>query len=140
MEQQWGCDLSEDAVAMIHTKLQLDVQDVGGELDLMVHALEGMKNLNFEHLKGVGVLPAYTDKSAEQIVTEYLSRVFEYLSEAIDAFSHQLRVRIPVDMVVTVPTVRIHAHFKFFCTNIPKGVVISSKEFYLPRDYECWLQ
>jgi len=114
MEQQWGSDLSEKAVAMIHTKLQLDVQDVAGELDLMVHALEGMKNLNFEHLKEDGVLPAYTGKSAEQIVTEYLSRVFGHLSDAIENFSEEFKAQFPVDIVITVPTVRIHFNFFFF--------------------------
>jgi len=105
-EQQWGSDLSKDAVAMIHTKLQLDLQDVAGELDLIVHALKGMKDLNFGQLKLMGPLPAYTPKSAEDIVKAYLTKVFEYLSEAIEGFSKELTAQIPVDIVVTVPTVR----------------------------------
>jgi hypothetical protein len=109
MEQQWGSDLSEDAVTMIHTKLELDIQDVAGELDLLIQAMEGMKDLSFQNLRGVGVLPAYTDKSAEQVVTEYLSKVFEYLSEVILNFSKELRDQVPVDIVVTVPTVRLTA-------------------------------
>jgi hypothetical protein len=109
MEQQWGSDLSEDAVAMIHTKLELDVQNVAGELDLMIRALDGMKNFSFQYLRRAGVLPAYTDKSAEQVVTQYLSKVFEYLSRAIEKFSKVLRDQVPVDIVVTVPTVRMIA-------------------------------
>ncbi|OAL29037.1 hypothetical protein AYO22_02473 [Fonsecaea multimorphosa] len=107
MEQQWGSDLSENAISIIHTKLELDLQDVDGELDLMIQALDGMDNFSFDHIKGAGALHAFSDKSAEQVVTEYLSRVFEHLESAIANFSTSFRVRVPVDIVVTVPTVRI---------------------------------
>jgi molecular chaperone DnaK (HSP70) len=108
-EQQWGSDLSADAIAMVHTKLELDLQEVQGELDLMLHALQGMKDLHFDELKKVGALPAYTDQTAEQIVTVYLSRVFEFVSETISDFSRALLDRIPVVIVITVPTVS-HSH------------------------------
>jgi len=138
MEQQWGSDLSQGAIAMIHTKLQLDLQDVAGELDLMVHALRGMQDLNFEQLKLMGPLPAYTPKSAEDIVTEYLSRVFEHLLEAIEHFSKELREQIPVDIVVTVPTVRNSGmdiiQFAAFA-NLRTGMVLPSKKFYVPCPY-----
>ncbi|KIY02396.1 uncharacterized protein Z520_02534 [Fonsecaea multimorphosa CBS 102226] len=104
MEQQWGSDLSENAISIIHTKLELDLQDVDGELDLMIQALDGMDNFSFDHIKGAGALHAFSDKSAEQVVTEYLSRVFEHLESAIANFSTSFRVRVPVDIVVTVPT------------------------------------
>jgi hypothetical protein len=107
MEQQWGSDLSEDAVAMIHTKLELDTVTVAGELELLIQALDGMNNLSFQNLRQAGVLPAYTDESAEQVVTRYLSKVFLHLSAVIRNFSEELRKRVPVDIVVTVPTVRI---------------------------------
>lgn len=105
-EQQWGCDLSEDAMAMIHTKLQLDLLDVAGELDQILHSLEGMDDLKFDHIKEAGALPSYTDKSPQEVVTEYLSKVFKSFSDTIEEFSMELRLRIPVDIVVTVPTVR----------------------------------
>src|SRR6187431_1148701 len=44
-EQQWGIDLSDNAVAMVYTKMELESRSVLSELDLAVRALEGMKNL-----------------------------------------------------------------------------------------------
>ncbi|OAP64492.1 hypothetical protein AYL99_00464 [Fonsecaea erecta] len=104
MEQQWGYDLSEHAISIVHTKLELDLQDVSSELDLMIQALDGMCDFGFDHIRGAGSAHAFSDKSAEQIVTEYLSRVFEHLSAAIVKFSASFRVHVPVDIVVTVPT------------------------------------
>jgi hypothetical protein len=102
-EHQWGSDLSENAIAMVNTKMELEPQSVLSELDLIVHALEGMKNLNMERLKAVGPLPAYTTRSSEQIVTEYLTRVFNYLSEGIEVL-RDYKDMVPTDIVVTVPT------------------------------------
>ena len=141
MEQQWGYDLSDEAISMIHTKLELDLQDVGSELDLMLHALDGMKDFSFQHIKTAGVLPAFTDKTAEQVVTEYLSRVFEHLSAVMVNFSEELRVRVPVDIVVTVPTVRI-ASTLHACEFIPcfadnlAGMVLQSEKLHLPGAYQ----
>ncbi|OQV06071.1 hypothetical protein CLAIMM_10703 [Cladophialophora immunda] len=104
MEQQWGYDLSEHAISIVHTKLELDLQDVAGELDLMIQALDGMCDFGFDHIKGAGAAHAFSDRSSEQVVTEYLSRVFEHLSAAIVNFSTTFRVRVPVDIVVTVAT------------------------------------
>ncbi|OAG36308.1 hypothetical protein AYO21_09473 [Fonsecaea monophora] len=104
MEQQWGYDLSEHAISVVHTKLELDLQDVSGELDLMLHALDGMCDFSFQHIKGAGAEHAFSDKSAERVVTDYLTRVFEHLLAAIANFSFSIRIRVPVDLVVTVPT------------------------------------
>jgi len=49
-EQQWGADLSPNAVAMVHTKLALDIGDTSEELDLILDALDGMKNLQFQNV------------------------------------------------------------------------------------------
>lgn len=107
-EQQWGSSLSPNAVTMVHTKLELDLESVAGELDLTLQVLDGMKNLNFLRImgdqEGDGI-PAYSHKSPEEIVQDYLSRVFQYLGKVVEGFSTVLRVRIPTDIVVTVPTV-----------------------------------
>jgi hypothetical protein len=51
-EKQWGKDLSPDAEVMVNTKLELDVQDnLSDELDLIIRALDGMSNLNFDHVR-----------------------------------------------------------------------------------------
>jgi len=96
---------------MIHTKLELDIDDVSEELDFILQALDGMKDLNFEKIVEAGGLPHYTDKSSEQIVTEYLEkiveRVLEYMLTSSVGFSRELLDRISTDIVITVPTVRL---------------------------------
>jgi len=106
-EQQWGSSLSPDAITMVHTKLELDVHDVSEELDLILQSLDGMRNLHFQHIKASGGLPAYTEKSAEEIVADYLAKVFTYLEKSVENFTKVLRDRISTDIVVTVPTVQL---------------------------------
>jgi hypothetical protein len=112
-EQQWGESLSPDAVAMVHTKLELDFQPVLGELDLILESLDGMKNLNFAHVKASGGDPPYTYKSSEQIVTDYLTKVFQWLLQAVKKMTKTLRDTISTDIVVTIPTVRLLSYLKF---------------------------
>jgi hypothetical protein len=51
-EEQWGADISDKAVAMLNTKLELDVQDnKTDELELTLQALDGMGDLNFSKVK-----------------------------------------------------------------------------------------
>lgn len=89
---------------MVHTKLELDVHDVSEELDLILQSLDGMKNLHFQHIKASGGLPVYTEKSAEEIVADYLAKVFTDLEKSVENFMEVLRDRISTDLVVTVPT------------------------------------
>ncbi|KAE9364684.1 hypothetical protein N431DRAFT_110243 [Stipitochalara longipes BDJ] len=100
-ERQWGADLSPQAVAMVHTKLQLDVEDTSEELDLILQALDGMHNLDFRYIVESKGAPRYTSKGPEEIVTDYLNRVFEYLLEAV--FQPAGLRTLPVEIVVTVP-------------------------------------
>jgi molecular chaperone DnaK (HSP70) len=106
-EQQWGLSISEDAIAMVNTKLELDLHDVPEELDIVLHALDGMKNLHFQHIKAAGGLPAFTWKGPEDIITDYLRKVFAYLLQAVAQFSEEFRAQAPVDIVVTVPPVGV---------------------------------
>lgn len=102
-EQQWGASLSPDAIAMINTKLELDLQDnKSEELDLILQALEGMDDLNFEHVKMSKGYPSYTWKGPEDIVADYLEKVFQCVPAALNLPTEYLD-RIPVDIVVTVP-------------------------------------
>jgi hypothetical protein len=91
---------------MVHTRLELDVHDISEELDLILQSLDEMKNLHFQHIKASGGLPAYTEKSAEEIVADYLAKVFTYLEKSVESFMKVLRDRISTDIVVTVPTVQ----------------------------------
>jgi hypothetical protein len=104
-EQQWGSSISENAVSMIHTKLELEVTSVSGELEFLRKALEGMRNLQYEHIKASTSRPGYPDKTADQIVTEYLRRVFEFIFRAVARFGKSFRENVPTDIVLTVPTV-----------------------------------
>lgn len=108
-EQQWGYSLSREAVTMVHTKLELDVQEnKSDELDLLLQVLDGMKNLHFDHVIRSKGYPAYTWKVPEDIVTDYLTKVFEYLEQAVSNFGPALKDQIPVDIVLTIPVVNPH--------------------------------
>lgn len=106
-EQQWGSSLSADAVAMVHTKLELGIQNVLGELDMTLQILDGMNNLDFDTTfmgKGSQDLPPYSHKSPEEIVTDYLTRVFQWLEQEVEKFDTVLRKHTSTDIVVTIPT------------------------------------
>lgn len=101
--QQWGSDLSKHAIAMVHTKLQLDIGTVENELDLTLQALEGMDNLHYRHIKNSEFKPSYPIQSPEEIVQDYLRFVFEYLLESVGQFTPQFLRHTSVDIVVTIP-------------------------------------
>jgi hypothetical protein len=109
-EQQFGSNISEDAIAMVNTKLELDVQDSKlAELESLIQALEGMKNLNFSNVRQCKGSPGFTWKSAEAIVTDYLTKVFKafslYLDKRFPEYRAGLQEMMPVDVVITVPVV-----------------------------------
>lgn len=104
-EQQFGASLSPDAVAMVNTKLELEAQDTRlDELDLIIQVLEGTKDLNFEHVKRAQGYPDYTWKAPEDIVTDYLTKVFEHFERAMVDLT-EIKKNVPVDIMVTVPVV-----------------------------------
>ena len=110
-EQQWGKDLSSNAIALIHTKLQLDVDSVSGELDFILQALDGMKNLNFDAVFADGGFPGYPEKSPEQIVQYYLTKFFHgglsnLRTNGVEEFSQRSLSDTPTDIVIAHPAVR----------------------------------
>jgi hypothetical protein len=124
-EQQWGLDLSPNALAMVNTKMELDVQDRKlDELELILQVLDGVNDLNHDDTIANKGFPEYTWKSPEQgisrmqiqcpseslltfpqVATDYLSKVFQYLDQKVDEFGQKLRSELPVDIVITVPVV-----------------------------------
>lgn len=104
-EQQWGTDLSPHAVAMVHTKLQLDVNDPSGELDLILQALDGMRNLDIQYIISSGGVVDYPREGPEEIVEDYLTKIFSAVLNSIARFTVAWRMTIPVDIVVTIPAV-----------------------------------
>jgi molecular chaperone DnaK (HSP70) len=108
-EQQWGKSLSPESVAMINTKLELDAQDnKTDELELILAVLEGMSNLNFQHVRASKGYPEYTWKSPEEIVTDFLSKIYQVVDREVNQFSTELRAQLPVDIVITVPVVSLY--------------------------------
>ncbi|KAG4439732.1 hypothetical protein IFR05_004810 [Cadophora sp. M221] len=101
-ERQWGADLSPQALAMVHTKLQLDVTDTSSELDLILQRLQGVHYLDPQYIARSNG-DVYTRKGPEDIVCDYLTHVMEYLLQAVDKLVLELRLRIPVDIVATMP-------------------------------------
>ena len=103
--QEWGSDISEEAITMVNTKLELEPRDTRfDELDLTLHVLRGTGFLGFEHIRKSGPNPAFTARTPVQIVTDYLTKVWECARAAIKI--DQLAVtKKPVDIVITVPVV-----------------------------------
>lgn len=108
-EQQWGTDLSPQAIAMVHTKLQLDVGDTSSELDLILDMLDGLSNLYFPDIINRGT-NRYPTQRPEDIVKDYLTKVFDYLLKAVVPFAAALGTLLPVDVVVTVPAASLPRH------------------------------
>jgi hypothetical protein len=105
-EQQWGASISPKAITMVNTKLELDVQENRiDELELILQVLDGTNNLDFEHVKKSRGYPEYTWKTPEEVVTDYLRKVFQYLYQNFETFGQHLKLNIPVDIVLTVPVV-----------------------------------
>jgi hypothetical protein len=127
-EQQWGRDLSSNAIALIHTKLQLDIDSVSGELDFILQALDGMKNLRFNAMVADGGLPSYTEKSPEQIVQYYLTKFCDAAlrnlrTDDVDEFSERSLNNISTDIVITHPSVRDDSALNFELTNLSELVL-----------------
>src|SRR6266480_51644 len=106
-ELQWGASLSEDAITMVNMKMELDVQGSKlDELELLLQVLDGTSNLDFDRgVKAAKGNPEYTWKNPEDIITDYLTRVFHHLNQVVAHFGPDLRAKLPVDIVITIPVV-----------------------------------
>jgi len=108
-EKQWGSDLSPQAIAMVHTKLQLDVGNTSSELDLILDMLDGLRDLSFPNIINRGT-NRYPTQRPEDIIKHYLTKVFDHLFNAVVPFAAPLGTLLPVDIVVTVPVVSLPRH------------------------------
>jgi molecular chaperone DnaK (HSP70) len=111
-ERQFGSHLSDDAVVMVNTKLELDVQSTRlAELESLLHALQGMSNLNFRNVQHCNGRPSYTGKTPETIITYYLTKVYEAFSRYLEVTygaeaTRSMRSDMVTTLVITVPAVR----------------------------------
>jgi hypothetical protein len=112
-ERQFGFDLSEDAVVMVNTKLELDVQPTKmDELESLLHGLKGMDNLNFRQVEQCDGEPLYSPKDPESIATVYLTKVFNAFVAFLDKefkveVSSEMRRNMAIDLVITIPAVGV---------------------------------
>ncbi len=103
---QWGTDISENAVAISNSKLELEPRDTRiDELEATVHLLEGARYLSFNHIRAAGPEPAFTPRSPLQIVTDFLHEVRESACRAGVDIDKLKQTDTPVDLVITVPVV-----------------------------------
>jgi hypothetical protein len=104
-EAQWGTDISKNAITNVNTKLELELQpSLFDELDLTLNVLKGFGNLTFKHLRKAGADPSHTYKSPTEIVTDYLTKIYECMRNTIDVDTLE-KTKTAVDIVVTVPVV-----------------------------------
>lgn len=104
-EAQWGPQIATDAVTMVNTKLELEVQAKKiDELELTLQVLEGTGGLAFDHVKRSGAFPEYTWKTPTEIVTDYLTKVSEHVWDEVKR-NLPTEIKATVDIVVTVPVV-----------------------------------
>lgn len=112
-ERQFGFDLSENAVVMVNTKLELDIQPTKmDELESLLHALKGMGYLNFGQVEQCDGDALYSPKDPENIVTVYLTKVFEAFVAFLDNLfgievSKETRRDMATDLVITIPAVSV---------------------------------
>jgi hypothetical protein len=101
---QWGHSLSPDAVIIRNTRRELDIQDTKSEeLDLILKLLDDRNNLKFD----AHGYSAYRWKQPKDIITDYLMKVYAVVKDFLEFPTNEsLRAKIPVDLVITVPTVR----------------------------------
>jgi hypothetical protein len=104
-EANWGSNLAPGAIAMKHMKLRLDAQSVSAEIDFLLQLLDGTRNLEFENIRHSRGMPDYTDKAPEDIVLDYLTKVFEHVLHLVDGWTKHVKESIPTDIVITIPVV-----------------------------------
>ena len=133
-ERQWGSDISQEAVKMVWTKMELDQQERSDELRMILDALNGMNNLDLKAIERSRGIPDYPAMDPVDIVADYLSKVRAHLVQTLEAtYGKEYLTIIPIDLVITVPAVssfhliRFHASLTEF-----KGLVRFSQRSNFP--------
>lgn len=103
---QWGGHFSSGSTKLVWTKLQLDEQKRTEELSMILDALIGTNNLDFEIIRQSRGLPSYPAKDPVEVVADYLEKVRQVLwANLLQTFGPVVLQTIPVDLVFTVPAV-----------------------------------
>lgn len=105
-ERQWGYDIGKNALTLIWTKLELDEGERSEELQLILNALKGMRNLDFREIRNQNGLPSYPAREPEDVIADYLSEVRKYaMINPPGKINRTFLNMVPIDLVVTVPSV-----------------------------------
>jgi hypothetical protein len=112
-EHQWGFDISSNAPKLTLTKLQLEQQERIVELKSVLVALTALNAVCISGIDQINGLARAYSKQPEQIVAEYLRGVREWLAGSLPQYydSAEWLSTIPIDLVVTVPSVSIQSMY-----------------------------
>jgi hypothetical protein len=103
---QWGGDFAPGSLKLVWTKLDLDRQERSEELNMILNALVGTNNLDFDLIQQSQGLPSYPAKDPVDIVADYLEKVRERLWHHLSqTYPPAVLEATRIDLVFTVPAV-----------------------------------
>lgn len=107
--QQWGYDIDDHSRVIQWNKLALEeTTDRRSELEKFAGLLYEMRTLELsEEMIIENNIPRHIGKQPEDIVTDYLEKIADKAFDEICQVGKHIPERIPIDMVVTHPAVRL---------------------------------
>lgn len=115
---QWGASISEEALVVKDVKKGLDARSSSvDDVELTLQTTD-KGHLKVEKVTNPKAHPSLL-RTPEQIVADYLTKVFHYLENTFEFLGPHLRTTVQVDIVVTVPAVEdldiIHKSIPLTC-------------------------
>jgi hypothetical protein len=107
--KQWGYLINKDSLVMQWTKLELETRSTTDELKTLQALMTGhpaIYNYTRDYNRHKHP-PEHLCKSSEEIIRDYLRKVIKEWHESVMKNSKFALDRVPVDIVITHPVVRI---------------------------------